>query len=111
MSLFGGKPVLIEIKARVLWQVAQDPRDGHWFGVCPDLNVTAAGDNWAEFAECAQEAMAILFKDLYAHGQMDAFLQKHGWSTTLPVPAHGPARFTVPFAIEHRDRVRDLVTA
>jgi predicted RNase H-like HicB family nuclease len=112
MSIFGKQPVLVEIRARVRWQVAQDVTDGHWFGVCPDLNVSAAGDSWTEFQECASEAMSLLFQNLFKRGEMEGFLRRHGWTTNRPLPEPGTrATFVVPYGIEHRDRVRDLATA
>lgn len=112
MNIFGKQPILVEIRARVLWQVAQDRTDGHWFGVCPDLNISAAGDTWTEFQECASEAMSLLFSSLFKRSELDGFLRAHGWTTARPLPAPGTrAHFVVPFGIEHREQVRDLVRA
>lgn len=108
MALFGKKPVLVQIEGQVQWLVARDPRDGHWFGVCPMLNLNAAGDTWTEFQECAEDAMELLFESLFENGELDEFLRSHGWRYT-PRPRPGTrVRFEIPFGIEHRTRVDEL---
>lgn len=109
---FGRKPVLVRIEARVPWIVAQDRRDGHWFGICPPLNINAAGDTFAEFTQCAEEAMTLLLQSLHEHGEFDDFMRRHGWRAATPVPSRGtPTRFDVPIEISHRNRVEELVGA
>ncbi len=106
------QPVLIQIETKVLWQVVRDPRDGHWFGICPALNLNAAGDTWGEFTECVQEAIALLFQSLFKSGELEAFLRRNGWRTGTPIPPVGTrARFEVPFGIEHKTRFEELVAA
>lgn|SRR5574341_510639 len=104
------RTVIVQIDGQVQWLVARDPKDGHWFGVCPLLNMNAAGDTWTEFQECASEAMQVLFEALLENGELEAFLRAHGWSHT-PVPARGTPKFEIPYGIEHRQRVEDLVGA
>lgn len=109
MHFFKKEPVLVEINAQVTWHVARDPNDGHWFGVCPALNLNAAGDNWTDFQECANEAISLLFESLFKSGDLEAFLGRNGWRTTGPLPTPGTkAHFTVPFGIEHKARVQEL---
>lgn len=107
---FGRKSVLVRIEARVPWFVAQDLQDGHWFGVCPPLNLNAAGDTWIEFSECVDEAVALLFQSLHEHGEFDEFMRRHGWRAVTPIPDPGTrTRFDVPIEITHRNRIEELV--
>lgn len=109
---FPRKPVLIQIEARVGWLVAKDRRDGHYFGVCPALNLNAIGNNWTEFQECANEAISLLFESLFKAGELEAFLRTQGWHTAAPLPPPGTrAQFEIPFTIEHRERVEEVVGA
>lgn len=110
--MFGRKPVLVQIEANLAWVVARDPVDGHWFGVCQAINANAAGDTWEDFQACANEAMALLFGDLYASGELEAFLARNHWRAETPLPAPGTiVKFDVPFTIERRNRVEELIGA
>ena len=112
MSIFGKQPVLLEINAQVTWQLARDPIDGHLFGVCPALNLNAAGDNWLEFQQCANEAISLLFESLFRSGDLEAYLRRMSWRMATPLPAPGTkARFAVPFGIEMKNRVQELAGA
>lgn len=109
--MFKSKPVLVQIQATVAWEVVQDPADGHWFGICRALNLNAIGDTWAEFQECANEAIELLFQSLLKHDELDGFLRKNGWNAT-PVPHPGTrVRFDVPFTIERKTRFEELTAA
>jgi len=109
MSIFRKAPVLIQIEATVNWQVARDPNDGHWFGVCQALNLNAVGDTWTDFQECANEATEMLFQTLLKSGELEKFLQAQGWRSARPLPPPGTrARFEIPYGIEHRSRVKEL---
>lgn len=112
MKLFSRHPVLVQIRANVAWQVAQDPQDGHWLGVCWALNLNAMGDTWTDFQACADEAMQLLMRDLFECGELEGFLRERGFQlvTELP-PRRTPVRFDVPFTIERKSRSEELVPA
>jgi len=104
----------VQIQAQISWQVVRDPRDGHVFGVCPALNLNAAGDSMGEFQEAAEETVGLLFQSLFKHGELESFLSRHGWRSATRLPPPGArVRFAVPrpFAIEPKERFQDLVTA
>ncbi len=81
--------VRVRIEANVEWRVAQDPDSGEWIGVCPALNLNAAGDTFAELHQCAGEAMHLLFLDLFKEGELEAFLREHGWTPDIRLPKQG----------------------
>jgi predicted RNase H-like HicB family nuclease len=106
------KQVLVRIDAQIVWEAIQDPRDGHWFGVCRPLNLNAVGNTWAEFQECANEAITLLLQDLLQTGELEAFLRRNHWHAAVPLPAPGTrARFDVPFTIERKPRLGEPVGA
>jgi hypothetical protein len=107
------RQILVQIDAQLAWQVAHNPIEGRYIGVCKPLNLNAVGDTWVEFTECANEAMQLLFEDLFEQGELEAFLRNHGWSPRTPLPAVGHARprFDVPFSLEQRARIEELVPA
>ena len=104
------QPVVVHIQATVPWEAAQAPLDGHWFGVCRPLNLNAVGDTWAEFQECANEAIQLLLEDLLSTGELEAYLHSNGWRTTAALPAPGTkVRFDLPIAIQRKSRLDKLV--
>lgn len=106
------KPVLVQIEANIAWLVVRDPGDGHWFGVCPALNLNAIGRTWSEFQQCANETIALLFQDLFKSDELEQFLRSNGWRAETPIPPRGtPARFEVPFTIERKSRFEELAAA
>ncbi|MCX6069409.1 MAG: hypothetical protein NTU91_00910 [Chloroflexi bacterium] len=107
-----GQPVVVHIQATVPWELAQAPLDGHWFGVCRPLNLNAIGDTWAEFQECANEAIQLLLQDLLGGGELEAFLQRNGWRTAAALPAPGTkVRFDFPMAAQQKSCLDELIGA
>ena len=114
MSLFSKpKPVLVRIEVNnLVWEVAQDPESGAWIGLSRPLNLNAIGDTWAEFWQCANEAIALLFTDLLREGELATFLRDQGWQPSTPLPSPGtPVRWDVPFEVRKRARFEQLVPA
>jgi len=112
MALFK-KPVLVQIEGNLLWEVVRDPHGGRFIGVCRALNLNAVGDTWAEFQECANEAIQVLFEDLFKEGELEEFLSRKGWRALTPLPPRGAGapQFDVPFSLQRRDRFEELVSA
>ncbi len=95
--MFGGKKFLVRVETNVSWRVAFDAQARVYVGVCDMLNLNAIGDTWSEFQECANEAMALLFQDLFECNELDAFLLRNGWKLmATPPPGHEPV-FDVPW--------------
>jgi predicted RNase H-like HicB family nuclease len=98
------KKELVQIVAAgVVWRVARDPHSGEYIGFCDVLNLNAVGDTWEDFQACANEAIEVLFRDLYRENEVEDFLRERGWKLVGEMPKSRRApRFDVPFGIEHR---------
>jgi predicted RNase H-like HicB family nuclease len=104
--------IIVRVQARLVWEVYHDAAAGKYIGVCRMLNLNAVGETWAELVECASEAMALLFEDLFQEGELEAFLRHYGWHPEVPLPAPGTrARFDIPFAIEEKAHYEELLAA
>lgn len=104
------RQVTVNFETSVPWKVTRDPDSGTWIGVCIPLNLNAIGDTWIEFAQCASEAMELLFQGLFETGELQAFFRENGWTQTqLPAPGTTP-RFDVPLQVSQTSP-RDLVPA
>lgn len=114
MSLFG-KPqqVLVQVDANLAWEVFQDPQSGRWIGVCRPLNLNAVGETWIDFQQAAAEALQLLLIDLFEDGELEAFLRHNNWhpKTALPAPGTAVPRFDVPFSVERKTRLQELLAA
>lgn len=106
------KPITtIQIQGQITWQAHQDPATGRWLGVCAPLNLNAVGDTYAELQAFANEAMALLFLDLFESRDLDAFLRRNGWKMIgEPQPGVAP-RFDVPADWRSGSRYEELVHA
>ena len=71
----------IQIATNLRWNYAQDPASGYWIAECPSLKLTVQGETLSEMHASAQEAMQLLFLDLFEDGELDAFLEARGWRT------------------------------
>lgn len=90
--------VLVDVT--VGWRYGQDPESAQWIGVCPALNLNALGGTIGELLDSANQATVLLFEDLFASGELAAFLAQHGWSQKVHVPPPGSrVRFEVPLEI------------
>lgn len=88
----------ITVQGNFQWVFARDPDSDTWIGVCDALNLNAIGDSFMEFQQCANDAMQALFADLFADGELEAFLRRNGWQQFGVVPRNGTTpRFDVPF--------------
>jgi hypothetical protein len=104
--------VTVQIVANVTWEAFHDPQSNTWIAVCKALNLNAIGDTFADMQDCANDAMATLFLDLFKTGELEAFLRANHWRprTELPPPGRR-VRFDVPAEWRARTRFEDLVTA
>ena len=110
--MFRKQRVIVQIEANLVWKVLRDPATDTWIGVCDALNMNAVGDTWAEFQECANEAMSLLFTDLFEDGELESYLRANGWHLGSPAPAPGSKpRFDIPFDSHRAASVEDLIPA
>jgi len=112
VPLFGKpKPILVHIEAKLAWEVSRDPETQTWIGICRPLNLNAIGETWAEFHECANDAIALLLTTLLREGQLEIFLRRHGWVPSIVPPPTANVRWDVPFDVQQLGQVRQLVPA
>lgn len=103
------KTQVVQIQANLVWEAARDANTGVWIGVCRALNLNAIGDTWAEMQECANEAMTLLFTDLFVEGELPAFLRQNGWKESgLPKRGTEP-QFDIPVDWQRRSGFDQLV--
>ena len=113
ITVAGTAEVVVRIRAtNIVWRGVQDPKTGHWIGVCDALNLNAVGDTYLELQACANEAVALLMTDLFETGELEAFLRRNGWTPGGQLP-HTGARvaFDVPVGWEPNARLEDLAAA
>jgi hypothetical protein len=107
-----GQQVTVTIQGNIQWAVTKDPESGAWVGVCPLLNLNAVGDDWLDLQRYINEAMALLFIDLFETGELGAYLVAHGWTADQPLPEPGSRpRFEVPYDLMRTGSTRELLTS
>jgi len=100
----GTQTMTIQIDAKIPWARKQ-LNSGAWIGVCDALGLTIEASNEAELVSMIEESMSLLFQDIFADGELDRFLQAHGWMAKSPIPLEIQAgiengvRFDVPFEL------------
>ena len=110
--IFGRKePAHVQITATLTWEVVQDPHTGQYIGVCRPLNLNGMGASWVEFQECANEAIQLLFQDLFEDDELEAFLRRNGWRMTGEVQPGQTPVFDVPADITQLAEMKDLTRA
>ncbi|MDE2639909.1 MAG: hypothetical protein OXI03_04910 [Chloroflexota bacterium] len=95
----------VEIHGDFTWDFARNPASGLWIGFCEQLGLNADGATFEELQECMNEAITLLFRDLYEEGDLTPFLEEHGWTMSAeestPPPKDEP-RFDVPYEQRRR---------
>ena len=110
MGLFGKKVFLVQIEASIVWESYRDPRTGTYTAVCRMLNLNAVGDTAAELQACANEAMQLLFEDLFETGELEKFLRENGWRPRGELPSPDKSvRFDIPADWRQRQRFEELI--
>lgn len=99
----------IEVQANLVWNAHRDPKSGVWIGICEPLNLNAIGDTFAQMQECANEAMTLLFADLFEENELDAFLKQHGWRVDpTPTPGGQVPQFDIPVDWRRQGQFSDM---
>ena len=111
MPFFGKPPPLVRIEANLIWKVALDAQAQVYVGTCEPLNLNAMGNTWAEFQECANEAIGLLLADLFEDNELEGFMRQNGWAllSEMPPPGRTP-QFDVPFGTDLTE-LRELIMA
>lgn len=67
---------------------------GTWVAACREFGLTAEADTWDELNRTITEIFQALLEDVRECGELDEFLQQHGWTApALPTQC----RFDVPY--------------
>lgn len=113
MAFRRARGLLIRMEGTVTWKFFLDPEDNVWLGVCEALNLNAEGETTHELQQCANEAMALLFKDLFKDGELVQFMRDRGFSTTTTIPQPGGVdpTFDVPSNWKETPRSEMFATA
>jgi predicted RNase H-like HicB family nuclease len=92
---------IIRLDASVPWRVFRSPESESWIGVCDPLGLTSQADTWNELFEMSAEMVQVLLQDLYAEGDLPAFLIRKGWQAVGPLPqGQTSVRFDVPLLMQ-----------
>lgn len=67
------------LKAKVDWVCVYDSFCDKWVGVCDELSLTVQADQQRELHVAIWEAMDCLFTMLVEDGELNNFLEEHGW--------------------------------
>ncbi|MGE3176775.1 MAG: hypothetical protein AB7G23_19105 [Vicinamibacterales bacterium] len=96
------KKTIVRIDGSAQWLLARDPDSGELVATCPGLNLTAVGDTMAQLVEGIEQSICLLLESLLAHGELEAFLLRNGWTLMNGAPAPGQkrVRFDLPFEIQ-----------
>lgn len=101
-------PNVIQIEANLPWNYTIDRESKRWVAVCQPLKLTIEAEDPQEFLETIRESMDGFFKELLSTGDLDRFLEDHGWRRLTPIPERRrELYFDVPMSTR-RVQERDL---
>lgn len=91
--------VHVQIDGKIDWMVAHlgPSENNRWVGVCDALSLTAEGTTYGDLMASIADAQGLLLLDLFVEGELDRFLRRHGWATTVTPPAETDVAFDVPY--------------
>ena len=93
----------ILISGTVSWVVFQDRKSKRWIGICPALNLSVEEKTLGDLSETIDDALHALFLDLARAGELEEFLQEHGWQLQSSLPRRlSNVRFTMPYTTERK---------
>ncbi|HWY39969.1 MAG TPA: hypothetical protein VNX27_04160 [Chthoniobacterales bacterium] len=104
-------PNVIQLQANLPWLYTVDLGSNRWVAVCPPLKLTIEAEDPQDFLETIKEAIDGFFKELLSTGDLDRFLDEHGWQRLTPIPDRRRGlHFDVPLSTQ-RVQERDLQQA
>lgn len=103
MFKFLRKQVLVQVRAQLQWAVYQEREAHRWIAACDPLNITVSADSEDAVKAAAEDAINLLFTDLFESGELEDFLSQKGWHTDRPLPQREVGRRAPEF------RIPDLV--
>ncbi len=95
---------VVRIHSKMKWSAFRDPVTKYWVAVCDPLKLTVQGETWRALLESISDTIDLVFKDLVATGELEQFLETHGWRRQGEVPAKPTrVRFDVPFVVTRQN--------
>lgn len=96
---------VIEVNAQLQWQFYKDEPSGRWIGVCDPLKLCIEADTTSELRENIEDALGLLFRNLFKDNEFDSFLRARGWTSkpTNQAAASDDIEFDVPFEMIRRN--------
>jgi len=104
--------IIIQIQANIVWEIRQDVASRQYLAVCHPLKLTVQGETWSALVESISETLDAVFEDLMDTGELDRFLEDHGWRMQgqLPQRHKRNVRFNIPWGIEKPRAANDRET-
>jgi predicted RNase H-like HicB family nuclease len=94
--------IQIQVQAQVQWRVGRSS-SGNYIGVCDPLNMTMEGSTLEELEQNINESIQLLMSDLMESGELERFLQDHGWRAVPDPRQQGPVEFRLPYNLQVRN--------
>jgi len=89
---------IINVQANVQWNYCLDAKSKNWVAVCDVLGLVVSEERFENLSVAMNNALDVLFRELMAEGELDAFLKKHGWKKEgEPPKKSGRVHFEIPF--------------
>jgi len=82
--------VTIKIQGQFPWMVQQPSPNRRWIAECRPLNLAMEAETLDQLYSVINEAVSLLFYDLYLDGELEDFLRQRGWKVSGLPPAGTP---------------------
>ncbi len=91
--------VRVEIKGQLPWRVSRSTNE-NWIAICDPLKITLEGETFEELTQHISEGLQLLLVDLIQSGEIQEFLSRQGWRTSIAPDQINlrRARFDVPYS-------------
>ena len=105
-------PKTISLEGRVTWKYCQDPATRKWVAACDPFQITIQAETFSALRQSMTESLDTMLAELLDTGDLERFLEEHGWTSVSPLPRRRAGRlaFDVPVNTR-RVSARDLETA
>lgn len=89
------------VQSTIQWRYFLDQKSGRWIAVCNPLRLTIEADSSAELRENIEDALQLFMRSLLKSGDLERFLQEHGWQKRVIGTLVGgeDVRFDVPIEL------------
>ena len=93
--------VRTEGSAQLQWHVRRSVTSKRWIGVCEPMNLVLEADTLDELHGVIEEALQLLFTDLFQDNELETFLRDRGWkANNIPPQLNADdVQFDVPWQL------------